>query len=872
MNWKSIKKKGKRLVRTSSYTEKLLKRSRFREFFLALQTELMTKACLMKQNTSFKIACGYFLLICLLLGSIYYIYHQTTSLTRMSGNEQTLAERRKVTHQLVSRLFETENIGQAVHFGRWGAYRKYVQSMSDVQQTISALDTLFTDSLQKARLDTLSSLLTGKQENMKRLVLALEHNSAPQIYQHQISLLVKSQDTVIQKPHITRQIIQKDKSYTVKEPKKNFFQRLASAFHKPEADTTSVKQTVQILETDTIHQEFNARDTLAHILDSIESSMKRLWYTSLELNNRVTQLLESIEKEEQQRLEEESRKAYLVRKQAALTTGLIATAAILLAIVFFVIVWRDITKSNHYRRELEKAKKRAEDLLVSREKLMLTVTHDIKAPVGSIMGYTELLVPHVRENRPKNYLDNIRSSSEHLLSLVGSLLDYHKLEAHKMDLHPVSFNPDELLHTIAQSFLPIAEKKGLELQCETSPETRRTYTGDAFRIRQIVDNLLSNALKFTQQGHILLRAKMHGRQLCITVRDTGCGMTAEEQQMIFKEFTRLSSAQGEEGVGLGLSITLKLVQLLQGEIHLESTPGKGSSFLITLPLQPTQNSQAPAEDFPVPLESPERPLRILLIDDDRIQMQLTQAMLQQIQPEKTAWEIVSCRTPEEVFRRIEQHRFDLLFTDIQMPSMNGFDVLKNIRSLNPHAHAQLPVVAITARNDMQEAFFRKHGFATCLYKPFNQKDLAQAIRKALGDVRPEVKEEPEKAEAELSSASPVIDLAPLTEFAGDDRNAAREILNTFLQETLLHAEAFKKAYEQKEKVEICRIAHKLLPTFTLVGAPCIKALQTLEQRRDEQEWNDADNVPAQEVIESFHLVVRALKEKNGSEPTRKREY
>ena len=194
----------------------------------------------------------------------------------------------------------------------------------------------------------------------------------------------------------------------MKEPKKNFFQRLASAFHKPEADTTSVKQTVQILETDTIHQEFNARDTLAHILDSIESSMKlynsrrqqrinaqaeRLWYTSLELNNRVTQLLESIEKEEQQRLEEESRKAYLVRKQAALTTGLIATAAILLAIVFFVIVWRDITKSNHYRRELEKAKKRAEDILVSREKLMLTVTHDIKAPVGSIMGYTELLAP-----------------------------------------------------------------------------------------------------------------------------------------------------------------------------------------------------------------------------------------------------------------------------------------------------------------------------------------------------------------------------------------------------------------------------------------------------------------------------------------------
>lgn len=862
--------------------------SLFSEVFLSFAKGMNSHSLtLMKQNTSFKIACGYFLLICLLLGSIYYIYHQTSSLARMSGNEQTLAERRKVTHQLVSQLYETENIGQAVHFGRWEAYRKYVQSMSNVQQTISALDTLFTDSLQKARLDTLSSLLTGKQENMKRLVLTLENNSAPQIYQHQISLLVKSQDTVIQKPHITRQIIQKDKSYTVKEPKKNFFQRLASAFHKPEADTTAVKQTVQILETDTIHQEFNARDTLAHILDSIESSMKqynsrrrqrinaqaeRLWYTSLELNNRVTQLLESIEKEEQQRLEEESRKAYMVRKQAALTTGLITTAAILLAIVFFVIVWRDITKSNHYRHELEKSKKRAEDLLVSREKLMLTVTHDIKAPVGSIMGYTELLVPYVRENRPKNYLDNIRSSSEHLLNLVGSLLDYHKLEAHKMDLHPVSFSPDELLGTIAQSFLPMAEKKGLALQFETSPETRRTYTGDAFRIRQITDNLLSNALKFTRQGHILLRAKMHGRLLCITVRDTGCGMTAEEQQMIFKEFTRLSSAQGEEGVGLGLSITLKLVQLLQGEIHLESTLGKGSSFFVTLPLQLTHKKQVPVAEAPATLESVERPLHILLIDDDRIQMQLTQAMLQQIQPEKADWEIVSCRTPEEVFHRVGQCRFDLLFTDIQMPSMNGFELLKKVRALNPPAHAQLPVVAITARNDMQEAFFREHGFATCLYKPFNQKDLAQAIRKALGEACPEVKEAPGKPEVAPSQTSPAIDLEPLTEFAGDDRNAAQEILNTFLQETLLHAKAFKKAYEQKDKTEICRIAHKLLPTFTLVGAPCIKALRTLEQQRDEQVWDDTDNVPAQEVIESFHLIVRALKEKNGSGPAHQHEY
>ncbi len=821
----------------------------------------------MKTNTSFKIGCGYFLLVCLLLGSIYYVYHQIESLTKVSDDEERLMERRKATHLLISQLFETENIGQAIHLGHWKAYRKYVQSMAEVQQTITMLDTLFNDSVQQARLDTLSLLLKDKQNNMKRLVLAIENNKANQIYRKQISLFIQSQDTLIQKPHITQQIIQKDKSYTVKAPKKNFFQRLASAFHKPAEDTTAVTQSVQILTTDTIHQEFNVRDTIATLLDSIENDIEqyntrrkriinaqaeKLWYTGIELNNRVNLLLESIEREEQHRMETISLRDYHVRKQAALTTGIIATAAILLAIVFFIIVWRDITRSNHYRRELEKAKKRAEDLLVSREKLMLTVTHDIKAPVGSIMGYTELLFPILTDRRARNYVNNIRSSSEHLLSLVSSLLDYHKLEANKMDLRPVSFNPSELLHTITRSFLPQAKKKGLALHCETMPETDRTYTGDAFRIRQIVDNLMSNALKFTRTGSITLRAKMHGRQLCLTVQDTGCGMTQEEQGLIFKEFTRLSSAQGEEGVGLGLSITLKLVQLLQGELHLESSPGKGSSFLIVIPLQPT-NAPRPAPADPAPSWS-RRPLRILFIDDDRIQLQLTQAMLEQLQGEKGLWQTVACRQPEEVFALAGQQHFDLLLTDIQMPSMNGFDLLRRLRQHERPGEADLPVIAITARNDMDEAFFRQNGFASCLYKPFNQNDLMQAMAKALGTTAPS---------APVSTTKPdenkELNFSALTAFAGDDPEAARNILDTFLQETCDNAQRFSKARQRKDKAEVCRLAHKMLPTLTLIGAPCTAALQALEKRRDEQEWQEADDAPAKETEETLANVIQALK-------------
>ena len=835
------------------------------KFFLVLQEELLI-CPVMKANTSFKIGCGYFLLVCLLLGSIYYIYNQTIALTRMSDEEESLMERRKATHQLISQLFETENIAQTIHLGHWEAYRKYVESMAGVRQTLLRLDSLLTDSLQQARLDTLAILLENKQENMKRLVQAIEDNKTDQIYRRQINLFIQSQDTVIQKPYITQQIIQKDESYTVKSPKKNFFQRLASAFHKPEEDTTAVTQTVQILATDTIHQEFNARDTIAHILDSIENDIEqynsrrkriinaraeKLWYAGMELNNRVNQLMESIEREEQHRIETISERDYRIRKQAALTTGFIAIAAILLAVVFFIIVWRDITRSNHYRRELEKAKKKAEDLLVSREKLMLTVTHDIKAPVGSIMGYTDLLAPVLQDQRARNYLGNIRDSSQHLLSLVGSLLDYHKLEANKMDLRPVSFNPSELLHTIARSFLPLAEKKGLALRCETTEDTARTYTGDAFRIRQIVENLTSNALKFTKAGSVSLRAKMHGRQLCLTVSDTGCGMTPEEQKVIFKEFTRLSSAQGEEGVGLGLSITLKLVQLLKGEIHLESAPGKGSSFFVILPLQPASAPQD-APQTP-PASRPERPLRILLIDDDPIQMQLTQAMLHQLQEGKTLWETVACRQPQEVFTLAARQHFDLLLTDIQMPSMDGFELLRRLRQLPNPANPALPVIAITARSDMDEAFFRQNGFATCLYKPFNRNDLTRAMDKALGTLPA-----PPPPAAGEDKAVRKPDFSALTAFAGNDPEASRDILDTFRQETQRNAQAFRQACRQKDKAEACRLAHKLLPTFTLVNASCTADLQTLERRRDEKEWQEADNVPAQNIMAAFDEILRAL--------------
>lgn len=189
---------------------------------------------------------------------------------------------------------------------------------------------------------------------------------------------------------------------------------------------------------------------------------------------------------------------------------------------------------------------------------MLTITHDIKAPVGSIIGYTDLLERITTEERQRFYLNNMQSSAKHLLSLVNSLLDYHRLDAHKMDVNKVTFNPHQLFDTIYISFKPMANAKHLLLEYDCGEPLNRLYIGDPFRTRQIVENLLSNALKFTQEGSITLRAALENGQLHFSISDTGCGISEEEQKRIFQEFTRLRNAQGQEGFGLGLAITKNL--------------------------------------------------------------------------------------------------------------------------------------------------------------------------------------------------------------------------------------------------------------------------------------------------------------------------
>lgn len=855
------------------------------------------------RSTKLKVAFGYILLTALLFASIGYIFQEMQSLTGTSDDEAILSRRRHVTNQIIGQLYQAEVIGQSLSTGQLGQYRQYKTAMEQANIALDSLRNLLTDSVQMARLDTVSLLFMEKERNMRNLLRAIQQGGTDKIYKQHIDELIAEQDSLLSLPHVKRKVITHTNSYVIRKKPKSFIKRLGEVFAPGKGDSTQVNNVIQEEYTDTLTEAYSPADTVVTMLKDIQSRVtdthqermemvnrrtQSLRLSGLKVSQKVNQLLSAIEEEEQALAQNKYMQEEHIRQKSIRTVAGIAIAAVVLAVLFLVLIWRDITRSNHYRRELEKAKRRAEDLLVAREKLMLTITHDIKAPVGSILGYTDLLERITTEERQRFYLDNMQSSANHLLSLVNSLLDYHRLDAHKMDINRVSFNPRQLFDTIYISFKPTATAKKLELNYECGEPLNRVYTGDPFRIRQILENLLSNALKFTKQGSITLRAALENGQLHFSVCDTGCGISTEEQKRIFQEFTRLHNAQGQEGFGLGLAITHKLVLLLGGEIRIDSEPGKGSCFHVYLPLDDAPHIQDAGNTYqsastrdgkedengmvdshktlnenrvidesgiadlngqktsPTSGETANtgETIRLILIDDDRIQMQLTTAML-----ERPGVAVTCCEQPEELFNKLKESPFDALLTDIQMPAMNGFDLLKAIRTLDiPQAQA-LPVIAITARSDMDEAYFRSYGFSGCLHKPFTIHELlttiSQVTSKAIsGADNTSVRQTP-------------LNFSALTAFSEDDAEAAAEIIRTFISETEKNRIRMEKALEEKDPAGITAMAHKLLPLFTMLGAErCIPSLKWLEEKRGTAGMTDEMADKTNFVLKEIQEVIR----------------
>ena len=719
------------------------------------------------------------------------------------------------------------------------------------------------DDQQNLRTDSLLTLLHEKDQNTIQMLRVLSEANDSLLSASEIEEIISEQDSVITQQRVQHRVITKRDSLITTPKKKGFFKRLAEVFSPSKQDSAVLVNTSLEVATDTILQPTTSKDSLQQKIrmateekrlqrkKTIRRTSTKYQRMNTQLTARMDSLIKQYEEEMTLRARQDAKLQQEVRMRSARIIGGIAVGAVLLSAFFLILIMRDISRSNRYRQQLEVANKRAEDLLVAREKLMLAITHDFKAPLGSIMGYTELLSRLTEDERQRFYLDNMKSSSEHLLKLVSDLLDFHRLDLNKAEVNRVTFNPSQLFDEIYVSFEPLTAAKGLALQCHVAPELNGRYISDPLRLRQIVNNLLSNAVKFTQKGEISLTAGYDSSKLTIAIADTGKGMASEDRERIFQEFTRLSGAQGEEGFGLGLSIVKKLVTLLEGTIDVQSTLGKGSCFTVTLPLYPVGKSIAESEspeseNVDITEESaampPMKVIRVLLIDDDKIQLNLTAAMLKQ-----HGIDAVCCEQLEQLIEQLRSSVFDVLLTDIQMPAINGFDLVKLLRASNIPQAKTIPVIAVTARSEMDKAALHEHGFAGCLHKPFTVKELLMTVNEGQLSA--------DEAHITEDMATAGINFSALTAYSEDDPEAASSIIQTFIEETGKNIERMQQALNDKEVDGIAAMAHKLLPLFTMIGADeTITPLKWLEACRGEK-FSEKIEETTLNILEAVHKII-----------------
>ncbi len=714
-------------------------------------------------------------------------------------------------------------------------------------KSINAINEASREYIQKrgAADSTISSLLKEEQRNLKQLSDAMAGRPTQNYLQNKVKNLNTGKDSILVHSKAPQTHEAKKTTVEVLKTRRGFFRRLADAFKKEHAETLSVKQDSNRAVIDSVTTPVNVAENVANILEqidkkekvatqdhkqSINKEMEELKMVSAKLALRSAKHLSDVHQREKDNMQEAIKKAMEARKHLLWQMELLAIVAFFAIVIMIWFIWRDARKERIYRENLEAANEEIQRIMNQRERLLLTITHDIKAPAASISGFIDLMKDYVSNPQGLECLQNIKNSAAHLSHLVASLLDYHQLENGLMKVQPTSFSPAQLVAESVEGMKLRAEEKGLEISFECKMKGMEYFRADAFRIRQILDNLVSNAIKYTDQGSVTIQAqvsKILGKPtLTLSVKDTGKGMTDEEKHKVFQAFTRLKSAQGIEGTGLGLSITQELVSLLGGEIILHSILGKGSTFIVTIPIEPAPKEEshemAPSEmkhdsspdsaqdkegqnsDSHQVTDIKKKPEfanhKILILDDDKLQLQLLQEMLRRIVGD--TWQVFACNHVMDALTTLHNEQPALMLMDIEMPEMNGMDMIAHIN------HTKMMVVAMTAHDTSILEQLLKAGFDDCLFKPFCMEKLSDILG---------------------IESQPQPQLDALLAFAGGDEEAAKEILDTVKQELAAHLTNLKEAVEEESLStdHIGKAAHKLLPIATMMQMGCLEELKAL---------------------------------------------
>ena len=637
---------------------------------------------------------GYILIAVLIGGIAYTSFYEWRKLETIEEENRHIDKFRFQLHDAHVQMIEFSLLGETIL--EWDA--NTLENYHTQRMEMDSMLCRFKMYYPSERIDSVRHILEDKEQQMRGIVKLLDEQQA------------LNEKLARQVPVIVQKSVQEQP----KKPKRKGFLGIFGKKEKPESTTTTTM--LRSLNRDMIAEQQSQSRRLSKHADSLAAR-------NAELNLQLQGLIRQMDEKVQSDLQKREAEIMTMRKNSYLLVGSMTVIVLLLLLVSYIIICRNNLRIKRYENEAAKLISRLkqfnlqnEELIASRKKAVHTITHELRTPLTAITGYAGLMSKEHDADKTELYVQNIQQSSERMRGMLDTLLDFFRLDNGKEHPNLSPCRISTITHTLETEFIPIAMNKGLFLTMKNNAEA--VVLTDKERILQIGNNLLSNAIKFTENGGVSLTMDYDNGVLKLAIEDTGTGMTEEEKQRVFGAFERLSNAATKDGFGLGLSIVHRIVEMLGGTIRLESEKGRGSRFTVEIPVQsaeelPEQINQTPTHHNHICHD-------VIVIDNDEV--------LLLMQKEMYAHEGIHCDTCNnlaELIEMIRQKEYSLLLTDLNMPEINGFELLELLRSSNVGNSKTIPIVVTTASGCCSKEELMERGFVGCLFKPFSISELME---------------------------------------------------------------------------------------------------------------------------------------------------
>lgn len=835
-----------------------------------------------------KVLAGYSLLGILAAAAAWFLFIQINRLLHTQDKQkEALAEKAMSMGNILSLLYENESL--ANNYIQSSIPEHYLQYRSSLDRVYRVLDSLAetaslvpqhkmlqtTDSLLRCRENNID-LIAEKQDAIEAIAGKTERRIAAALPEKLPIIKDSVKAKPLPDPAPPRTMVRSEVIYdTIRTPAPaaddNFWKRIGRYLRnepQEKSEIVEIRKTKRLI-TDTLLSispgrppapqisEKATRDTVINVIKkalvhvsargrkeraAINKEIETLIAEGQNINRQINEQLDLIRNQWFATTVQDLEQRRQTLKETATWVLITAITAFCIIIFFTVLIFTDLNKSQQYRRALEASRNQARDLMKNREKLLLTISHDIKVPLSSILGYLDLLKhPGAKDNayHLNEYIESMTYSAEHIMELLGNLLEFYRLEAGKTKLKLAPTPLYILFEETLAVFSPICSRKGVALVNAVDIPCSLCVHTDSLHLKQVVMNLLSNAVKYTEHGKIILSAKIENDRLGFSVYDTGCGISEDKQKIIFEEFSRIENKQapGKEGFGFGLAIVKHLVNLFEGKVSVESNEHKGCTFNVEIPVLPcsaTYASQKEIQKKERPASAADPCLRILLLDDDPSQLRLSAEIIK-----RAGHFTFTAETLPQAWKLMQNHTVDLVFTDIYLGESSGFDLLKRIRG---GKFKNLPVVALTANAEFDRQYFLEKGFDHLLAKPFSAADLVEQIDGCLPLI-----------------ALPPFNARSVFEMTEGDKEAFLTISKIFVASSREALDKLCRALERDDFEAIKQIAHKMLPMFRQFQIEQAVALSLLEVSVATDSYTrEVIRSKAKTVIEQVPAVLDAI--------------